>query len=99
MYSCFVRPDSETSVSSRLACSSSIRNDIFTDRTLLHGRFALRLRAIAHHPVDPGRDGGLRSRHEVDVAVGHRLARVAEARGRSRAPSSPSPPAWTRVSA
>lgn len=81
MYSCFVRPDSETSASRRLARVGSIRNAAVTDRARSQGRFALRLRAIAHQPVDARGDGRLRVRHEVDVAVRHRLARVPQATG------------------
>lgn len=80
MWSCFVRPESDTSASSRVAASSSILKATMTERLLLHGRFALRLRDMTHRLIELSCDRPFSARHQVDVTVRHRLPRMSEAR-------------------
>lgn len=49
------------------------------ERLLLHGRFAIRLRDMAHRLIELPRDRLFGIRQKVDVAVRHRLSRVSEA--------------------
>lgn len=86
MWSCLVRSDSDTRASSLFALPSSIRKATVTERFLTHAFSPLALLDTAHHLVQLACDRQLRIGEQMDVAMCHSFARMAEARcdGRDR---------------